>query len=207
MSNLPGNIPADLYPIMSAILPSMKSHGIVRSRSTEKDVRQADVESLCVKIGVRITFPHTDEPMPLATLLTTLVSFTEFDQSYEKKLSFLDRSDKSNLVIPNLTLSKNMKNFFGLPSVERPSANALVYQCRKQLVIPKTQILEEKKRKAELTGSHTLSMGASNNYYLFFTFVPYFYEFLFLATTLLSLIRFDIITSYYLPLLSYVRGN
>ena len=164
MCNVTGNIPADFHPEVSAILPSMKSHGIVKHRSTEKDVRVADVENLCVKIGVRITLPHTDEPLPLAKLLNTLVSFSEFDQSYTNKLSFLDRSDKSNLDVPNLTLSKNMRNFFGLPFVDTLSADALVYQCRKQLIIPKTQILEEKKRKAELTGSHSLSMGASIYY-------------------------------------------
>lgn len=154
---LQGNIPADLLPVISKILPSLKNHSIVRKSCSEKDVRISDVENLCKKVGIRMTQPHTDEPMPLGRLLGLLTSFAEFDQSYTKKLSFLDRSDKSDYELPKL--KRNMKNVFGLPTIEKPSADALVYQCRKQLVIPTVQIQEEKKKRAELRiGSHSLSM-------------------------------------------------
>ena len=160
MTNPSGNIPADLLPVVNKILPSLKNHSIIRKNCTERDVRISDIESLCKKVGIRMTLPHTDEPMPLLRLLSLLTTFAEFDQSYNKKLQFLDRSDKSDLEIPKMVLTKSMKNFFGLPSIEKPSADALVYQCRKQIVIPRVQVLEEKKKKADMrSGSHSLSMG------------------------------------------------
>jgi hypothetical protein len=48
--------------------PSLKFHGIAKKDSTEKDVRISDIEAICMKIGVRMTLPDSDEPMPLNRL-------------------------------------------------------------------------------------------------------------------------------------------
>ena len=164
MSHSSGNIPPELVPLVKKLLPSLRYHGIIRKGCNEKDVRSSDIENLCKKVGVRMTLPLSDEPMPLIRLVSSLSSFAEFDQSYAKKLSFLDRSDKSELEIPKMIKSKSLKNFFGLPSIEKPSADALVYQCRKQVVVPIVQVQEEKKKRAEMrSGSHSLSMGENQS--------------------------------------------
>lgn len=164
MSHSSGNIPPELVPLVKKLLPSLRYHGIIRKGCNEKDVRSSDIENLCKKVGVRMTLPLSDEPMPLIRLVSSLSSFAEFDQSYAKKLSFLDRSDKSEFEVPKMIKSKSLKNFFGLPSIEKPSADALVYQCRKQVVVPIVQVQEEKKKRAEMrSGSHSLSMGENQS--------------------------------------------
>jgi uncharacterized protein YerC len=149
-------ISSDMLPQITKILPSLKEHSIVKKDCLEKNVTESDVQNLCRKIGVRTTGVHTDEPLPLSRLLLSLSTFSEFDQTYTKKLNFLDRSDRSH-TLPLVLKSKPLKSIFGLPS--EPSADGLVYQCRKQLGITHTQVQEEKKKRADMrSNSQTNSL-------------------------------------------------
>jgi uncharacterized protein YerC len=139
-------ISSDMLPLITKILPTLKEHSIVKKDCQEKNVTESDVQNLCRKIGVRTTSAHTDEPLPLMKLIVSLATFSEFDQSYSKKLNFLDRSEKSR-TLPLVLKSKPLKSIFGLPS--EPSADGLVYQCRKQLGVTQTQVQEEKKKRAD----------------------------------------------------------
>jgi hypothetical protein len=94
-----------MLPQITKILPSLKMHSIIKKDCQEKSVTESDVQNLCRKIGVRTTGVHTDEPLPLSKLLHSLATFSEFDQSYSKKLNFLDRSDRSQALPLTLTLT------------------------------------------------------------------------------------------------------